>query len=131
MYYLGEGAPQDVAKGHDWFTKAAEQGHPSAQFNLGVIYQTGTGVRQDSGAAAAWFGKAAAQGHRGAQFNLAILYSSGPSKDLVRAYMWADLAFVSGERRAGTLRESLEAAMTPEQITEARRRSRQWKPERR
>ena len=35
IYVKGEGMPQDYSQALKWFRKAAEQGHPSAQYNLG------------------------------------------------------------------------------------------------
>ena len=34
-YGDGEGVEQDYAKAAEWLKKAAEQGHPRAQYNLG------------------------------------------------------------------------------------------------
>jgi hypothetical protein len=132
MLYFGDGVSRDPAKGFSWFTQAAEGGHPGAQFNVGVAYQTGSHVAQDSAAAAAWFSRAAAQGHPAARVNLAVMYSSGAgvAKDFVRAYMWADLAASAGEPAGAKLRDSLKSMMTSDQIIEAQRASREWKPER-
>ena len=47
MYYKGQGVRQDYQKAFEWYTKAANQGHAKAQFNLGVMYEEGQGVRQD------------------------------------------------------------------------------------
>jgi len=41
MLHTGEGTPKDDAKALEWFHEAAEQGHPEAQFSLGVMYATG------------------------------------------------------------------------------------------
>jgi hypothetical protein len=46
--------PQDHAKAVRWYRKAAEQGHASAQYNLGVSYQEGEGVPQDYVEAHVW-----------------------------------------------------------------------------
>ncbi len=46
----------------------AEQGHASAQFNLGLMYNNGLGVPQDYAEALQWYRKAAEQGHATAQF---------------------------------------------------------------
>ena len=43
-------------------TKAAEQGHINAQYNLGCYYRDGQGVAQSFEQVARWFAKAAAQG---------------------------------------------------------------------
>ena len=37
-----------------WYTLAAEQGHDSAQFELGFIYDFGTGVSKNPHAAIKW-----------------------------------------------------------------------------
>jgi TPR repeat protein len=45
-----------------WFKKAADQGHASAQNNLGVMYVKGQGVRQDKSKAKMLFGQACDNG---------------------------------------------------------------------
>ena len=63
------------------------------------------------------------------------MYSSGEGvpKDIVLAYMWADLA-ASGapddETRVLAIknRDILVQGMSPEQIAEAQRMAREWKP---
>ena len=49
------------------FRKSAEQGHVSAQFNLGVMYETGQGVPEDKAEATKWIRKAAEQGDEDAK----------------------------------------------------------------
>ena len=44
-----------------WFRRAAEQGMPHAQVNLGYSYETGTGVARDAVKAVAWYRRAAEQ----------------------------------------------------------------------
>ena len=65
--------PKDNAEAVRWFQKAAAQGNPLAQVNLGWMYQHGLGVQQDSAQAAAWYEKAAAQGNSLAKSNLEAL----------------------------------------------------------
>ena len=43
----GLGVPRDQTQAAAWYSKAADQGHPVAQYNLGVIYERGQGVTQD------------------------------------------------------------------------------------
>ena len=45
-----------------WWHKAALQGVPRAQFNLGMCYIGGKGVKADTKQAAEWIVKAARQG---------------------------------------------------------------------
>ena len=60
----GQGVPQDYAEAARWFRRAAEQEHPKAQYNLGVMYNNGHVVLQDYAEAARWYRRAAEQGYR-------------------------------------------------------------------
>jgi hypothetical protein len=42
--------------------------------------------------------------------------------------MWANLAGASGSEDAKAFREAISKGMTPEQIAEAQKLSREWKP---
>ena len=55
--------PNDYAEAMKWFSKAAERGHPEAQYNVGLIYEGGLGVSQDLIQAHVWFDLATAQGN--------------------------------------------------------------------
>lgn len=57
----------------EW-TPLAESGHPLAQYNLGVIYDSGLGVGRDLPAALRWWTAVAEAGLAEAQHNLALLY---------------------------------------------------------
>src|SRR6188768_1068901 len=61
----------------DPIRQKAEQGDATAQYNLGVMYDTGKGVPQDYPEARKWFLKAAEQGHSDAQYNLGVMYDTG------------------------------------------------------
>lgn len=108
----------------------AEQGHFIAQFNLGLLYDNGQGVKQDHQKAAYWYRRSAKQGHSDAQNNLGRLYFTGKGvpKDLVQAYKWASLAADQGNRNAAGGRDFLATKMTPQQISEARRLAKEFKP---
>ena len=67
MYYQGHGVDVNYKKAIEWFEKAAEQGHASAQYNLGVMYDLGQGVDKSGSSAMRWFAKAAAQDFEEAQ----------------------------------------------------------------
>ena len=60
--------PRD--RGQPQFRQAADQGHASAQTNLGWMYEQGRGVRLDRLEAARWYRLAADQGHADAQRRL-------------------------------------------------------------
>ena len=67
---------------------------PSAQYNLGVLYDNGLGVPQDK----------------------------------VRAYMWFTLSAAQGRDGAAAFRDLIARRMTPAQIEEAQKLTREWKP---
>ncbi len=109
--------------------------NPDAHYNLGVMYQNGLGTQPDAVEAAQWYRQAADQGLADAQFNLGEMYASGEGvqRDYTVAHMWVALAVAqaSGEV-AVTYRRALsgiEARMTSEQIAEAQRLAREWKPQ--
>ncbi|MEJ2653191.1 MAG: tetratricopeptide repeat protein, partial [Gammaproteobacteria bacterium] len=86
-FFTCDAAHFSVAKGTDWYRKAAIQGFVNAQFILGVAYYQGRGVPQDYAKARYWWTKAAAQGLAQAQFNLGIAYARGRgvAQDYVKA----------------------------------------------
>ena len=108
----------------------AEQGNAAAQFNLGIMYANGRGVPNDDVQAVKWFRLAAEQGYAVAQVNLGVMYANGRGvpKDYVLAYMWANLGAAGGDEDARENREEYAAKMTPTQIAEAQKLSREWKP---
>ena len=143
MYATGEGVPKDSATAVSWYRKAAEQGYPGAQYNLALMYAKGEGVPRDFATAVSWARKAAEQGHDVAQYELGRMYDTGEvvPKDLVMAYMWANLAAVENPQRVNSTTfidpslnqfrqnlDKIEAQMTPAQIAEAQKLSREWKP---
>jgi len=126
LYDNGYGVPQDDQEAVRWWRLAAEQGDAAAQFNLGVSYDQGRGVPQDYGEAVRWYRLAAEQGDAYAQFNLGDMYRLGVLQDYVQAHMWYNLAAAQGQEQAPTLRDILAKHMTPEQIAEAQRLTREW-----
>lgn len=66
-------AARDYRGAAGFFRRAAECGHPEAQFRLGKMHAEGTGVARDIDSALKWLGKAADQGHAGAREGLDAL----------------------------------------------------------
>ena len=95
-----------------------------------MTYYNGEGVPKDAVQAVNWYKKAAEQGHVDAQSNLGSMYYKGEGvpKDFVIAYMWRNLAAAQGSEIARKARDALEEVMTPAQIAEAQKLSREWKP---
>jgi TPR repeat protein len=94
---------------------AADQGHASAQFNLGISYDNGQGVPQNYAEAVKWYRLAADQGDASAQYNLGQMYrlGEGVPQDYVSAHMWLNQSAAKGETRAAKLRDGIAAKMTP------------------
>ena len=137
MYRRGQGVPQDNAEAVKWYRKAAEQGIAEAQYSLGQMYRRGQGVPQDNAEAAKWYRRAAEQGYASAQSNFGGMYFSGEGvkQDNVLAHMWVNLAVsrlppsekVNRERALKNM-NIVASKMTPDQIAEAERLAREWKP---
>jgi formylglycine-generating enzyme required for sulfatase activity len=72
-YLFGRGVEQDYAKAMEWYRKAADQGFPDAQRNVGVLYENGWGVAKDIDQARVWYQKAADQAYGPAKTALARL----------------------------------------------------------
>ena len=107
--------------------KAAEQGLPAAQNNLGLMYDTGRGVPKHSKEAVKWYRKSARQGYAIAQYNLAQKYKYGEGgleKSNLYAYAWFNIAVI-GYAAAKKEKDILAKAMTAEQITKAQELSRE------
>ena len=86
--------PVSPVEGVKWLRRAAGQGHPGGQLNLGVAYALGKGVRRN------W----------------------------VQAHMWFNLAAIEGEERAMDYCVKIARRMTSDQIADAQRLAREWKP---
>lgn len=137
MYAFGQGVPQDYSQANLWYRRAAEQGNVDAQHNLGVMYQFGVGVPEDPSEAMKWFRMGAAQGDASAQMSLGAQYLFGSlvPQNYVQAHKWFNLAAanysaseVDDRRIAAEMGARVAAKMTPEQIAEAQRLAREWKP---
>jgi TPR repeat protein len=109
MYLYGEGVAQDHVQSVAWFRKAAAQGHPKAQNNLGMAFAQGLGVPKDEALAVAWYRKAAEQGEMLAQSNLGVMYANGDGvpQDPAHAAAWyrkaAEQGFAPAQFYLGTL----------------------------
>ena len=134
MYENRRGVPQDYREAVRWYRAAAEQGLAKAQYNLGVMCEKGTGTTQDDEEAVRWYLAAAEQGYGSAQNNLGYKYENGQgvTQDFVQADKWYILAGSSPTKeardRAVNNHQLLVKTMTPDEIAEAQRLAREWKP---
>jgi uncharacterized protein len=135
MYYRGRGVGTDDREAAIWFRRAADQGNATAQFFLGTMYDEGRGVPQDYHESARWYQRAAEQGDGQAQYNLGLAYARGEGveQNLVKAHMWFNLSASrlneAPRRLAATKsRDQVAGEMSSEQIAEAQKLARDWKP---
>jgi TPR repeat protein len=86
--------------------------------------------RRDYATALRFIRPLAEQGDASAQYNLGVLYDNGLGvpQDKVRAYMWFTLSAAQGRDGAAAFRDLIARRMTPAQIEEAQKRTREWKP---
>lgn len=104
----------DYASALRLFHALADQGDPTAQYNLGVMYRKGEGVPQDYAKAAKWHTLAADQGNANSQFYLGIMYEKGqgvPQDDAV-SHRWFDLSAARGDQEAVKSRDTAPPRMT-------------------
>ena len=70
------------------------------------------------------------QGNADAQFTLGVAYAKGEgvTQDNDEAHKWFNLSAAAGNTKAGEGRDFVAKRMTPEQVAEAQRLAREWKP---
>ena len=83
---------------------------------------------EDDAEAVRWYRMAAEQGDAGAQYMLGVMYGKGEGvpQDPVFAHMWFNLAGAAGFDGASDVRDTIEKIMTRAELSEARKRAREW-----
>ncbi len=125
LYSNGLGIAQDHDNSLNWYE------NPEVQLQLGHVYRNGDApFQRNDTEAAKWYLRAADQGNASAQFQLGLLYANGQGvpEDHVSAHMWLSLAAAAGVSMAGAVRDGLAFRMTRDQIAEAERIAKDWKP---
>jgi len=115
----------------DQWRERAQAGDHRAQFQMGLkAINGGDGLKRNPVMAAEWWLRAAKQGHGFAQMNLGLLHSRGAlgEKNQVKAYQWAKISLLRGNRRAEQLVEKLEGELNPDSIAEAEAFVKAYKP---
>jgi hypothetical protein len=141
QYYLawlsqqGRGLPENKSAALMWARRAAAQGDAESQALIGLLYSMGHGVTRDDVEAARWFEKAASQGNWRGQMKMGLCHMCGLGlpMDPVKAYVWFELAAARSTGHDQVLNRHLRDTfvsthLTPEQIVEAQRLAREWKP---
>ena len=106
----------------------------SQRSNLAITARIGSladrGVPQDDAEAVKRYGRAAKQGDAEAQLLLGIMCYEGQGvpQDYVQAHLWFSLAAAQGDDTARKKRQIVASEMSLEEIAEARRLAREWKP---
>lgn len=131
-YALGAGVNQDDVQAVEWYRKAAEQNYLEAIGEIGQSYLEGTGLATDIVEGLKWTRRGAEMGYAPAQNRLGVCYlkGEGVTKDLVQAYKWFNLSAAQGGTGVADVKMNLaraESSMTPEQVTEAQRLTREFK----
>lgn len=110
----------------------AQQGHATAQFNLGLFHLRGTSGPIDRAAALHWIRHAAEQDLPIAQARLGAMYETGTAvdADLVAAHMWSRLAADQGDRDAAAAVARIECRLGADQVAQSASLARAWKSRR-
>ncbi len=128
-YHFGHGVGKDVKVALEWYRKAADQGHATAQTRLANHYADGKNIEKNRAEAIRLYKLAAAQGQPKAQLELGLAYRDGKGvpKDLAQAQAWLVLSAASGSRVATFMGKQLSPQLTKEQWKEARRLAHEWR----
>lgn len=119
-----------------WYAASALQGDTSSQFTVGLMFHEGRGAPSKDGVEAVkWFRLAAEKNDRfvsdAPQFYLGLAYwkGEGVPKDEVLAYMWVNIASAGGNSTIIESRDKIAKNITPLQLQEAQKLTREWMSE--
>lgn len=91
-------------KAYLWYSKAAEQNHVEAQYELAMLYNPETGFKRyaDKAKYLQWMQKAADLGYAQAQYTLGHMYEQGNAvqRNLEQAMQWYEKAALQGHASA-------------------------------
>jgi uncharacterized protein len=130
-YATGAGVDKDMTEAVRWARVGAQKNDMRSQWVLGHAYLLGEGgLRRNIGEFVNWTRRAAVQGERSAQAALgrAYLDGLGVPQDYVQAHVWSNLAAARGLGAAAKQRDEVAGRMTAEQIAEAQKLARAWRP---
>ena len=96
--------------------RAAAQGNPRAQFDLGVMYLQGNGVVKNERVAFHYLHKAARKNHMEAKFQMGLCFleGRGVKKQAQLARYWFKLAVKAGHPKAMAYLASIERTLRPQ-----------------
>jgi TPR repeat protein len=109
--------------------KLAGHGDDKTDYALATMYYDGTGTVKDNFKAAYWFLKSAQEGNHAGQYEIGRLFEQGTgiTQDYVQAFMWLNIAAETDTFTSVSERNALIQKMTPTQLEEGQKLSRDWK----
>ena len=128
FYLFGTIVAEDPEEGIRWVRLAANQGYAEAQHLMGRLYFSGGGVTENHEEGARWFRLAAEQGSVKSQTLLGQLHfvGDGVPEDPIRSLAWFIVAAAQGDEEArGYVDRLFDEALTPTQVSQARKLSRE------
>ena len=126
-YFDGVFQAKDDAEAVKWITFASDAGHIPAHARLGFLYDNIKGSLRDRSLAFKYYLKSAIHGERESQYIVAnrLLKGDGVAIDGLAAYAWFNVCAASFHRDAGVMRDLISRELSPTQIDEAQKLSRQ------
>lgn len=132
-YLTGNGVVKDKKVAKKWFRKAITLGSTSMMVLYARLHEEGKHFAADGAIAQKWYKTAAVFGDSPSMFSLCLLYLKGQlvQRDYIEAYAWANAAAATAHKdniriKAAEVRKKVEVAMTPEQIQQAQRQTRDF-----
>ncbi|MEM6478561.1 MAG: tetratricopeptide repeat protein [Pseudomonadota bacterium] len=126
----GQGVEPDAERAIEYAMQASELGNIGAKNLLAQSYITGEGVEPDDVKAVQFFQQTAAAGNPVGLFSLGQAYAMGIGldRDLIKAHAFFNLAAARNHPEALQARQVVEAQLERDQVTEAQRFARAWRP---
>ena len=136
-FNYGRGTPKNVREALVWLRRAAQRGQIDAQRLLAVKLYNGYDVETDYEEALRWTQRLAESGDAPGQMMLGSMYANGEGgpRNLVRAYMWYDIAATTPLKpqddpklhdTALDLRDKTAALLLPDEEAEAQQLASDW-----
>jgi len=136
MYHTGRGVPVNYKDAAEWYLKSANAGDVQGVFMMGVVYEGGIGQPRNIAEAFKWYKKSADRGFYAGILKVANMYGKGQgaAKDNAAAYLWYAIAELRAPKDSNDrfelpiVKDKLSTLLTKEQVADAERRAKAWKP---
>lgn len=136
MYHTGRGVPVSYKDAAEWYRKSADAGDNQGVFMMGVVYEGGIGEVRNIAEAFKWYKKSADRGFYSGMLKVANMYGKGQGtpKDNAQAYLWFAIAESRAPKDSNDryeipiVKDKLSTILTKEQVADAERKAKAWKP---